>query len=64
MEKMPVATTNTISITGKKTHQLLVAHSVNGRGMPDTMKNGIKILVMAKNRTEIHKKIVQTGSRP
>ena len=64
MEKMPVTTTDTVSITGKRTHQFIVAHSVNGRGMPDAMKNGIKILVMVKNRPEKHKKKVQTGSCP
>lgn len=64
METVPVATTDTVGITGKRARQLIVAQSGKGKGMPDAMKNGTKILVMVKNRPEKHKKKVQTGSRP
>ncbi len=64
MEKTPVATTNTRSMTGKMPRQLLVAFSVNGKGMPEAMKNGINILVMLKDRPGIHKQKSQTGSCP
>lgn len=57
MDKVSDATTDTVGITVGKTYLIVVKQSVNGRGMPDTMKNGIKIQVMAKNRPETHKKI-------
>jgi len=56
MDKVPVASTDTVSITVGKTYQFVVAQSVNGRGMTDTMKKGIKIPVLVKNRSETHKK--------
>ena len=56
MDKVSVATTDTVSTTVGKTYQFVVAQSVNGRGMTDTMKKGIKIPVLVKNRSETHKK--------
>ena len=64
MEKMPVATTNTVSITQKHTYQLTVIQSVNGTGMPIPMKNGFKIPVIVKNRPEKHKKKPEKDSCP
>jgi len=51
MDKVSVATTDTVGITVGKIYQIVVKQSVNERGMPDTMKNGIKIQVMVKKPT-------------
>ena len=57
MDKVSVATTDTVGITVGETYQFVVTQSVNGRGMPDMMKNGLKIPVIVENRPETHKKI-------
>jgi len=64
MEKMPVATKDTISMTHKYTYQLPVIQSVNGKDMPVTMKNDIKTWVIVKNRPEKHKEKVKKHSCP
>ena len=50
MDKVSVATTDTVSTNVCRTYQIVVAQSVNGRGMSDTMKNDIKIPIIVKNR--------------
>jgi hypothetical protein len=64
MEKVPVATTDTDSITGKRTCLFVVNQGVSGRGMPDTMENGTKIPLIEKKQTENQRKKVQTSSCP
>lgn len=48
MDKVSVTTTDTVGIAVRKIYQFIVTQSVNGRDMPDTMKNDIKIPVMVK----------------
>lgn len=64
MEKMPVATKDTISMIQKNTYQLPVIQSINGKGMPIPMKNDIKTRVIVKNRPEKHKEKVKKDSCP
>ena len=48
MEMVPVATTDTVGIKGRKTHQLIVNLSGNGKSMPGLLENGTKIRFMVK----------------
>ena len=64
MEKMPVATKDTISMIQKNTYQLSEIQSVNGKGMPAAMKNDIKTWKIVKNRPEKHKEKVKKHACP
>ena len=64
MEKMPVATKDTVIMIQKNTYQSSVMQSVNGKGMPVMMKNDIKMRVIVKNRPKKHKKKVKKHSCP
>lgn len=64
METVPVATTDTIDIKGRKTHQLIVNHKGMGKGMSDPMGKSINILVVVKNRPENQRKKVKKSSCP
>ena len=57
MDKMPIPTTDTVSIRQTHIHQLLEILRVNGTGMPYWMKNDIKTPVIMKKHPENHKKI-------
>lgn len=51
METMPVTTANTVCVKGKQAHKLIVNLSGNRKGMPDPLKNDIKIRFMGKIRS-------------
>ena len=63
MEKMPVATKDTIRIKPNKTYQLSEARSVNGKSVPFWMKNDIKTTIIMKKipLKHIKKLILNTG---
>jgi len=52
METVPVTTANTVCVKEKQAYKLIVNLSGNGKGMPDPLRNDIKIRFMGKIRPE------------
>ena len=48
METVPVTIANTVCVKEKQAYKLIVNLSGNGKGMPDPLRNDIKIRFMGK----------------